>query len=170
MCFALNMFVKGHPFLATMFTRGCRFWLLLFILLAGCNQSQSGPPFDPNLEGLKLVRLVTGDEAIKAIDELGNRMAKEATPMLVQQLFLRETEAFVQQRVLAALGKIADPRSTKPICEFLERDLDPSTRGTAVFALGVRTGDGEQQEDGGDDEGSAHRHSSEGNVGDRARE
>jgi HEAT repeat protein len=73
---------------------------------------------------------------IKAIDELGNRMAKEATPMLVQQLFLRETEAFVQQRVLAALGKIADPRSTRPICEFLERDLDSSTRGTAVFALG----------------------------------
>jgi len=78
---------------------------------------------------------------IKAIDELGNRMAKEATPMLVQQLFLRETESFVQQRVLAALGKIADPRSTQPICEFLARDLDPSTRGTAIFALG-EIGDG----------------------------
>ncbi len=29
---------------------------------------------------------------LKAIDELGNRMATEATPLLVQQLFLRETE------------------------------------------------------------------------------
>jgi HEAT repeat protein len=73
---------------------------------------------------------------LKAIDELGNRMAKEATPLLVQQLFLRETEPIVQQRVLAALGKIRDPRSTQPICEFLARDLDPSTRATAIFALG----------------------------------
>ena len=73
---------------------------------------------------------------LKAIDELGNRMATEATPLLVQQLFLRETEPIVKQRVLAALGKIRDPRSTQPICEFLARDLDPSTRGTAIFALG----------------------------------
>jgi HEAT repeat protein len=73
---------------------------------------------------------------IKAIDELGNRLATDATPLLVQQLFLRETNPVVQQRVLAALGKIADPRSAKPICEFLGRDLDSSTRGTAIFALG----------------------------------
>ena len=73
---------------------------------------------------------------LKAIDELGNRMATEATPLLVQQLFLRETEPIVKQRVLAALGKIRDPRSTQPICEFLARDLDPPTRGTAIFALG----------------------------------
>ena len=73
---------------------------------------------------------------IKAIDELGNRTTKEATLVLVQLLFLRETEPVLQQRALAALGKIADPRSTQPICEFLARDLDPSTRGTAIFALG----------------------------------
>jgi HEAT repeat protein len=73
---------------------------------------------------------------LKAIDELGNRMATEATPLLVQQLFLRETDTIVKQRVLAALGKKRDPRSTQPICEFLARDLDPSTRGTAIFALG----------------------------------
>jgi HEAT repeat protein len=73
---------------------------------------------------------------IKAIDELGNRLATDATPLLVQQLFLSETNPVVQQRVLAALGKIADPRSTKPICQFLERDLDDTTRGTAIFALG----------------------------------
>lgn len=73
---------------------------------------------------------------IKAIDELGNRRATDATPLFVQQLFLRETEPVVQQRVLAALGKIADPRSTQPICDFLSRDLDMTTRGTAIFALG----------------------------------
>ena len=73
---------------------------------------------------------------IKAIDELGNLRATDATPLFIQQLFLRETEPAVQQRVLAALGKIGDPRSTRPICDFLSRDLDPSTRGTAIFALG----------------------------------
>lgn len=73
---------------------------------------------------------------VKAIDELGNRRATDATPLFVQQLFLRETDPIIQQRVLAALGKIADPRSTQPICDFLSRDLDPGTRGTAIFALG----------------------------------
>ena len=65
---------------------------------------------------------------VKAIDELGNRRATDATPLFIQQLFLRETDAVVQQRVLAALGKIRDPRSTEPICDFLSRDLDQSTR------------------------------------------
>jgi HEAT repeat protein len=73
---------------------------------------------------------------VKAIDELGNRRVSDATPLFVQQLFLRETDPAIQQRVLAALGKIGDPRSTKPICDFLSRDLDPSLRGTAIFALG----------------------------------
>ncbi len=73
---------------------------------------------------------------IKAIDELGNRRFTDATPLFIQQLFLRETEPAVQQRVLAALGKIGDPRSTKPICDFLSRDIDTPTRGTAIFALG----------------------------------
>jgi HEAT repeat protein len=73
---------------------------------------------------------------IKAIDALGNRRFADATPLFIQQLFLRETEPAVQQRVLAALGKIGDPRSTKPICDFLSRDIDAPTRGTAIFALG----------------------------------
>jgi HEAT repeat protein len=73
---------------------------------------------------------------VKAINELGNRRASEATPVLVQQLFLRETTPVVHQRVLAALGKIGDTVATQPICEFLSRDLDPSTRGSAIFALG----------------------------------
>jgi HEAT repeat protein len=42
----------------------------------------------------------------------------------------------VKQRLLAALGKIGDARAAKPIQEFLSRDLDHATRGTAIFALG----------------------------------
>jgi HEAT repeat protein len=72
----------------------------------------------------------------KAIDACGNLRATDATPVLIQQLFLRGTDAEVKQRILAALGKIGDVRASKPIQEFLSRDLDYATRGTAVFALG----------------------------------
>ncbi|HJW69492.1 MAG TPA: HEAT repeat domain-containing protein, partial [Candidatus Binatia bacterium] len=37
---------------------------------------------------------------------------------------------------LVALGKIGDPRATKPLVDFLARDGDRSLRGNAIFALG----------------------------------
>ena len=72
----------------------------------------------------------------KAIDMLGQMRANEATPVLIQYLFLRTTEPQMKQRILASLGKIGDPRAAQPIVEFLHRDLDPATRGTAIYALG----------------------------------
>jgi hypothetical protein len=72
----------------------------------------------------------------KAIDMLGEMRANEATPVLIQYLFLRTTEPQMKQRILASLGKIGDPRAAQPIVEFLHRDLDPATRGTAIYALG----------------------------------
>ena len=73
---------------------------------------------------------------IKTIDTLGNMHAKEATPLLVQQLFLRDTELATKQHILAALGKIGDIRATAPLLDFVARDIDPAVRGNAVFALG----------------------------------
>lgn len=72
----------------------------------------------------------------KAIDACGNLRAADATPVLIQQLFLRGTDPEVKQRLLAALGKIGDQRAAKPIEEFLGRDLDQPTKGTAIYALG----------------------------------
>jgi HEAT repeat protein len=81
-----------------------------------------------------------GDEDMrikaKTIDALGKLRATEATPVLIQHLFLRDTDESVKKRILAALGQIGDERAAKPIAEFLQRDLDESTRGTAIFALG----------------------------------
>lgn len=81
-----------------------------------------------------------GDEDMrikaKAIDALGDMRATEATPVLIQQLFLRGTEPSYKRRILASLGKIGDPRSAQQIVEFLHRDLDDDTRGTAIYALG----------------------------------
>lgn len=73
---------------------------------------------------------------IKAIDTLGNIRAKDATPLLVQQLFMRDTDIPTKQRILVALGKIGDTRSTRPIVDFLSRNVDSATRGNAIYALG----------------------------------
>jgi len=73
---------------------------------------------------------------LKAIDTLGAAKAKDATPLLVQQLFLRDTDLKTKQHILAALGKIGDARATQPIVDFLARDIDPAVRGNAIFALG----------------------------------
>jgi len=72
----------------------------------------------------------------KAIDELAQMRATEATPVLIQYLFLRDTDPQMKGLILAALGKIGDERAARPIGEFLQRDLDAQTRGTAIFALG----------------------------------
>lgn len=72
----------------------------------------------------------------KAIDGLAALRATAATPVLIQQLFLRTTPLPAKRRILAALGKIGDPSSARAIVEFLERELDTDTRGTAIFALG----------------------------------
>ncbi len=73
---------------------------------------------------------------IKAIDALGHVQAKDATPLLVQQLFMRDTDLGTKRRILASLGKIGDRRATGPIMDFLSRDIDPAVRGNAIFALG----------------------------------
>jgi HEAT repeat protein len=73
---------------------------------------------------------------IKAIDVLGRVRAPEAIPLLVQQLFMRDTDLGTKQRILACLGKIGDARATTPIVDFLARTGDPATRGNAIFALG----------------------------------
>jgi HEAT repeat protein len=72
----------------------------------------------------------------KSVETLGELRATDATQVLIQHLFLRSTEPQMKQRILAALGKIGDPRAARPIMEFLQRDLDPATRGTAIYALG----------------------------------
>jgi HEAT repeat protein len=73
---------------------------------------------------------------IKSIDVIGDAKVKDATPLLVQQLFMRDTTLATKQRILAALGKIGDPRATRPILDFMARDVDASVRGNAIFALG----------------------------------
>jgi HEAT repeat protein len=73
---------------------------------------------------------------LKAIECLGNAKASAAIPVLIQSLYLSETEPWFKQKVLVALGKIGDNRAAQPISDFLSRDVDTPTLGTAVYALG----------------------------------
>ncbi len=72
---------------------------------------------------------------VKAVDYLGNLRATDSIPILVQQLYLRDVDMGVKQKVLVALGKIGDPQAGEPIAEFLKRNLESGLRGTAIFAL-----------------------------------
>ena len=74
---------------------------------------------------------------LKAIDSLGTMRATGATSSLVQMLYLRESEPWLKQRVLVALGKIGDSRASRPISDLTSRESDRRTIGTAVFALGA---------------------------------
>jgi HEAT repeat protein len=73
---------------------------------------------------------------VKAIDVIGDAKVKPAVTLLVQQLFMRDTTLATKQHILGALGKIGDTHATQPILDFLARDIDPSLRGGAVYALG----------------------------------
>lgn len=73
---------------------------------------------------------------LKAIDSLGTMRANGATPSLVQMLYLRESEPWLKQRVLVALGKIGDNRAARPVADLITRENDRRTVGTAIFALG----------------------------------
>ncbi len=72
----------------------------------------------------------------KAIQILGDQRASESTEPLVECLIMRTTNARMEQLIIAALGKIGDLRAAQPLMEFLRRNLDTDTKGTAIFALG----------------------------------
>ena len=73
---------------------------------------------------------------LKAIDTLGALKINDATPFLVQQLFLRDVDSVTKRHVTVALGKIGDHRATGPLLDVANRDHDPAIRGNAIFALG----------------------------------
>ncbi len=93
---------------------------------------------DPEADFL-LIRSISDPDTrvrVKAIDILGSRGNKDAVAPMCQLLFLRSTEPVVKMHVAAALGRIGDPRATKPLIQYLYEATDERSRGTAVFALG----------------------------------
>lgn len=71
-----------------------------------------------------------------AVDMLGRAAVPEAAEMLSQKLFLPGSNRVFRQRLLVALGKIADPATGSRVMDFLAATEDPELRATAVHALG----------------------------------
>lgn len=72
----------------------------------------------------------------KAIDYLGDRRTVDATPVLVRKLFAAGAPDAMRQHILSALGKIGDPKASRPIFDFVTQERSPEVRGTGVYALG----------------------------------
>jgi HEAT repeat protein len=72
----------------------------------------------------------------RAIDYLGSHRASDATPLLVQKLFLKDIPKALRQHVLTALGRIGDPSASRPIVDYLSREGNKDVRGTGIYALG----------------------------------
>ena len=71
-----------------------------------------------------------------AIDYLGRVKAKDAVPVLSEKLFLKGTNAVLNQHILVALGRIGDPDASQRILDFVQGETDPSLRGMAIRVLG----------------------------------
>ena len=72
----------------------------------------------------------------RAIDYLGSHRATDATPLLVQKLYLKGIPTGLRQHVLTALGRIGDPKASRPIVDYLSQEGNKDVRGTGIFALG----------------------------------
>jgi HEAT repeat protein len=82
----------------------------------------------------------------RAIDYLGSHRASDATPLLVQKLYLKGIPTGLRQHVLTALGRIGDPSASRPILDYLSQEGNKDVRGTGIYALG-EIGDVTVQED-----------------------
>jgi len=85
---------------------------------------------------LKAVEDTDARVSVRAVDFLGDRRAADAAPLLAQKLFVAGAPPLLHQHVLAALGKIGDTRSSRPILDFIQQDNDAASRGTAMYTLG----------------------------------
>ncbi len=72
----------------------------------------------------------------KAIDYLGSRRSSDATSVLVRKLYASNAPQAMRLHILSALGKIGDPKASRPIFDFVTRERSPDVRGTGIYALG----------------------------------
>jgi len=73
---------------------------------------------------------------IRAIDFLGMLRAYEATPVLMQLLFLSDVGHDEKLRALTSLGRIGDPTTTDRLVNYARTIPDQALACRAVFALG----------------------------------
>ena len=72
----------------------------------------------------------------KAVDYLGRLHAADSTMFLIQKLFTVGTRDKLRQRIVMTLGKIGDPRATKPLLQYVSQDVNTDIRGAGIYAIG----------------------------------
>jgi HEAT repeat protein len=72
----------------------------------------------------------------KAVDYLGKLHAADSTPFLIQKLFTVGTRDRLRQRIVMTLGKIGDPRASRPLLQYVSQNVNPDIRGAGIYALG----------------------------------
>jgi HEAT repeat protein len=73
---------------------------------------------------------------VKAIDVVGNARLKQPCRCSCSSSSCATRRSRRSSTSWPSLGKIGDSSATKPILDFLARDIEPSVRGSAVYALG----------------------------------
>jgi HEAT repeat protein len=82
----------------------------------------------------------------KALDYLGKLHAADSTPFLIQKLFTVGTRDRLRQRIVMTLGKIGDPRASRPLLQYMRQTMSPEIRGAAIYALGEMADESLRQE------------------------
>jgi HEAT repeat protein len=97
-----------------------------------------GDSNDPKAIDYLVQAVGDGDPRIeaKAVDYLGKLHAADATPFLIQKLFTVGTKQKLRHRILMTLGKIGDPRASRPILQYVMQDPNLDTRGAGIYAIG----------------------------------
>jgi HEAT repeat protein len=72
----------------------------------------------------------------KAVDYLGKLHAADSTLFLIQKLVTVGTRDRLRHRIVMTLGKIGDPRASRPLLQYVMQDGNPDIRGAGIFALG----------------------------------
>ena len=58
------------PLIVSLLRGTCLVWMFACFLLSACHSSEPSLPFDGHLRGLKLVKLISGEPAVEAINQL----------------------------------------------------------------------------------------------------
>lgn len=71
-----------------------------------------------------------------AVDYLGRLHAADSTQFLIQKLFTVGTRDELRHLIVMTLGKIGDPRASRPILQYVQAERDEDIRACGIYAIG----------------------------------
>jgi hypothetical protein len=140
-CFCSTPVLQYSNTPLTSYLRSARILFVLSLLLVGCNAvSRPAEPFDPHIKGLELVDWISGDEAIKAVNQLHGMpidvvaafIGKYKGPQERATIWVSEatSEELAREQIAVMIQKMKDNKRS-PFSHY--RDLN--VRGWKVIAF-----------------------------------